>query len=139
MVTKAQKSRSERPDQMAQSRDIAEDIKRGFFIGYERRTERFDAYWNWCKQNGRILVEVRLRRGGNVGCKIDTFPPDCVNHPFRFSEAQIDDLVALCKKHNWRKGSKVCDVFSTLHFTKEDALAFAADVAEWLKTVEIPK
>lgn len=116
--------------------DISEDIKRGFVISKGSSTDRFDAYWRWCEANDRIAVEVRLGKKFAV-CKIDTFPPQIFKHPFRFSEAQLGELRALCVKHNWRNGSKLGDVFSTINFTNEDALEFAATVATWLKMIKL--
>jgi hypothetical protein len=121
-----------------QSIDITTDIDRGFVISKGRdEVDRFNAYWNYCKQNDRISIEVRIK-GRRAVCKIDTFPVNCVNHPYRFSDVQLEQLETLAVKHRVRgKTSSVADIFSTLNFATEDALAFAADVAEWLKTVEI--
>lgn len=118
--------------------DITADIDRGFVISKGRdEVERFNAYWSWCKQNDRISIEVRIK-GRRAVCKIDTFPVNCVNHPYRFSNAQLEQLETLAVKHRLRrKTSSLADIFSTLNFATEDALAFAADVVEWLKTVKI--
>lgn len=118
-------------------RTLAGDTERGFAVRGRTSLDKFNDYYEWCKRNKQIAVEVQIY-GNHAICKIDTFPPDCRNHPFRFSNAQLGQLLALCIKHNWRKKSLLHDVFSMLHFSASDALAFAADVAEWLKTVEIP-
>jgi hypothetical protein len=123
---------------MKRAMDITADINRGFVISKGRdEVERFNAYWKWCSQNSRISIEVRIR-GKRAVCKIDTFPVNCDKHPFRFSNTQLEKLEALAVKHHMRsKTSSISDIFSTLNFATEDALAFAADVVEWLKTVEI--
>jgi len=121
----------------AKSIDIAADIDRGFVISKGSDVDRFNAYWNYCKQNDRVSIEVRIK-GKRAVCKIDTFSVNCVDHPFRFSNAQLEELEAFAVKHRFRgKTSSVSDIFSTLNFTTEDALAFAADVVGWLKTLKI--
>lgn len=117
--------------------DLTEDIQRGFIISRSSRHEKIDAYWDWCKQNRLISVEIIIH-GKKAICKIDTFSVECRNHPFRFSEAQLDELEALCNKHNWGKGSRLADVFSTLNFTTDNALAFAADAVKWMKAIKLP-
>lgn len=116
--------------------DISEDINRGFVVNQDWEYEKFEAYWNWCKQNNRISVEVHVYDNA-AAVKIDPLHVIKPHYPFRFSDDQLDELMALAKKNHWQNGSTVTEIFSLLAFTKADAFAFAADVAEWLKTVTV--
>jgi hypothetical protein len=82
------------------------------------------------------VVKVRIIINAAV-VEIDTTPLDKPNQRFRFSDDQLDELVEMATHHGWQKTDSIADIFSRLHFTKDGAFAFAADVAEWLKTVNV--